>query len=439
MNIQKNKTRGNKWINGYEGFKYKLSAVLVTVLLASSVFKFPISAAATGGIQGTITNVPIAVNGELEKQDVYSISINNSIYLPLRATSELLGLGISWNQQKQAVYITTSVNSVIRTTHDMDTWKAGAKISAKASDATLFIDGKQIQLVDADGKPVSLVAFNGSIYLPIRAFGNYLDLKIAWDGANRQVNIDTQSANELPAGEKGDPEEKGEKGEAGPIGPSGATGPAGPQGEKGKTGATGPAGPQGEKGKTGATGPAGPQGEKGETGAMGPAGPQGEKGETGMTGPAGPQGEKGEAGATGPAGANTLPFSKSIVANRTLTATSEGTTIGWDTGTQTMNDFDYSPTGILIMHTGYYHITYHVNLAEPKNIGTRLTVNGAVRDMSVIPPTAGYARSSFSVTTVEYLSARSLVSLQLYGANEEVNLIEQGQGASLSILKLYTH
>lgn len=256
----------------------------------------------------------------------------------------------------------------------------------------------------------------------------------------------------------------------GPAGATGATGATGPQGIAGNTGATGAVGSTGEQGATGAqgiqgatgatglqgaTGPTGSQGiqgvmgntgavgAQGVTGATGPQGIQGIQGVTGATGlqgatgaigATGPTGVQGVTGATGASSINNVPFARTIVENSAIQVTSNGTNIVWPSGTQTIAYFSFSSSGVTVLESGYYHITYSVNLTQAKNIGTRLLFNNIERTMSKIPPSL--PKSNFSATVIEYIPAGSLISLQLYGASENVNLINEGQGAAMSILKI---
>lgn len=49
------------------------------------------------------------------------------------------------------------------------------------------LDGKQLDLKSADGQPVHLVVYNGTTYLPVRAFSNAFGLHVDWDSSSRTV------------------------------------------------------------------------------------------------------------------------------------------------------------------------------------------------------------------------------------------------------------
>jgi hypothetical protein len=263
-----------KFSNGrFKVMKKNLFALLVFVLIVFSVSALP-AAAETVSKQGKVTNTPIEVDGKKTETDIQSISYNNSIYLPLRATSQLLGFKISWNKKDGVVYITTGSTTSVAFTSNGNGMEVGATVPVLKTNTSIYVDGKPVQLLDTNQNRIYPVSSNNSLYLPVRALATSLELEIAWDSMNGQVNINTQAADKP----------KGEKGETGPQGPQGPQGPEGDKGDKGDPGYSGPEGPKGDKGNKGDTGAAGPQGPKGDPGA---AGLQGDPGPAGTQGPAG--------------------------------------------------------------------------------------------------------------------------------------------------------
>ncbi|MCQ6561796.1 stalk domain-containing protein [Paenibacillus mendelii] len=308
----------------FKVMKKNLSALLVFVLIVFCVSALP-AAAETVSKQGKVTITPIDVDGKKTEADILSISFNNSLYLPLRATSQLLGFKISWNQEDRAVYITTGSTTSVASTNNENGIKVGVTVSVLKSNTSIYVDGKPVQLLDTNQNRIYPVSFNNNLYLPIRALATSLGLEIEWDSMNGQVNINTQATDKLkgekgetgpqgPEGDKGDKGDKGDPGYSGPEGPKGDkgnkgdSGAAGPEGPKGDPGAAGPQGDPGPAGSQGPAGPAGPQGDPGPAGSQGPAGPAGPQGDPGPAGsqgpagPAGPQGDPGPAGSQGPAG-----------------------------------------------------------------------------------------------------------------------------------------
>ena len=120
--------------------------------------------------------------------------------------------------------------------------------------------------------------------------------------------LDSQVAESIVEGPKGEQGERGFRGETGPKGERGFIGERGPEGEigpRGFPGSRGERGIQGEQGipgLIGEQGPVGPKGEQGEIGPQGLIGPRGEKGIQGEIGHVGPRGLKGDKGARGEKG-----------------------------------------------------------------------------------------------------------------------------------------
>lgn len=57
-------------------------------------------------------------------------------------------------------------------------------------DITITLDGKAVNLVDANGNPVEPFLLNGSNYLPIRAAATALGLEVGWDGDTHTIILE---------------------------------------------------------------------------------------------------------------------------------------------------------------------------------------------------------------------------------------------------------
>lgn len=76
---------------------------------------------------------------------------------------------------------------------------AAAKVGKQTAeleynDIKVTMDGKQVNLVDANGAAVEPFAINGTTYLPIRAISGAFGLDVGWDGATKTVVLDTPAA-----------------------------------------------------------------------------------------------------------------------------------------------------------------------------------------------------------------------------------------------------
>lgn len=53
----------------------------------------------------------------------------------------------------------------------------------------IFVNDKLLKLKNAVGEDIIPLAYNGSVYLPLRSISNALEIPISWDGENRHVYI----------------------------------------------------------------------------------------------------------------------------------------------------------------------------------------------------------------------------------------------------------
>lgn len=58
-------------------------------------------------------------------------------------------------------------------------------------DIKVSLDGKVLDLRDAQGNVVEPFKFNGTNYVPVRAISQIMGLNVAWDGANATVLLTT--------------------------------------------------------------------------------------------------------------------------------------------------------------------------------------------------------------------------------------------------------
>ena len=80
------------------------------------------------------------------------------------------------------------------------------------SNIKVTLDGKQVNLVDANGQTVEPFAIDGTTYLPVRAVSNALGLEVSWDAAtstvvltsNEQTSTTTPSDSGNVSGKVGD-------------------------------------------------------------------------------------------------------------------------------------------------------------------------------------------------------------------------------------------
>lgn len=67
-------------------------------------------------------------------------------------------------------------------------------VNVDYTDITITLDGKPVDLVDANGNPVEPFAINGTTYLPVRAVSSALGLNVGWDQKTTTVILETPAA-----------------------------------------------------------------------------------------------------------------------------------------------------------------------------------------------------------------------------------------------------
>jgi hypothetical protein len=187
------------------------------------------------------------------------------------------------------------------------------------------------------------------------------------------------------------------------------------------------------QGPTGATGPTGPTGPAG-----GPMGATGPAGATGATGPAG------AAGATGPAGLAVTATAAYLTSTsgQTVSVLKDGAAISMSDIVRNSPDISISNGKDITVNTpGRYLISYNVNTSLPSNAGTRLMINGMANPASVIAPSTAapstaVLKSHFSAEIIVDLTAKSTVSLQMFGVLANIILMPDSGGANLAIVRL---
>lgn len=66
---------------------------------------------------------------------------------------------------------------------------SSAAALAEGEDIKVYLDGKLVELTDANGDPVTPVVIDGTTYLPVRAISNALDLNVSWNENTRSVYL----------------------------------------------------------------------------------------------------------------------------------------------------------------------------------------------------------------------------------------------------------
>ena len=371
------------------------------------------------------------------------LSLDGTLYLPVRALSMALGVSVEWNAAAKQLTLQSKKEPSVPASAEKgdkgekgDTGAKGDKGDPGAAGAT-----------GSTGAPGSTGATGATG--PAGAAGAKGD------------KGDTGAAG--AAGPTGAQGAKGDKGDTGAAGPAGPTGAQGAKGDKGDTGAAGPAGPtgaagaKGDKGDTGAAGPAGPTGAQG---AKGDAGAKGDKGDTGAAGPAGPAGAAGPQGAIGPQGVQGTQgvqgiqgakgdkgdagpaFTASVFAYNT-----NGMNVPLNSNSSmlvplpgfTASDsvFFHGADTITVMTSGWYYVSYSLRTTQNANLDVGVVVDGMpLPQLTTSPDFEDYI---WQGTGLLNLNAGNQVSLRVAnnsGSGQTVIIKAGSQGAALTLVKV---
>lgn len=178
----------------------RMGAAVLTLALALSLTAVP-AAATTGAqqIQAVYSDIKVLLDDDFlvltdaNGKTVEPFSLNGTTYLPVRAVAGALGLKADWDAANHTVVLTSGGEKTTQTT---DNPAKGRNITigltADYADIKVTLDGKPLNLTDANGKVVEPFAVEGTTYLPIRAISNALGLEVGWDGEYHVVTLSTE-------------------------------------------------------------------------------------------------------------------------------------------------------------------------------------------------------------------------------------------------------
>ena len=167
----------------------KLGALVLCAALAAG------SLVVSAGAAQLSPNIDVVVDGvertfyNVSGTEVHPIAYNGTTYLPLRAIGELMGKNVNWNQSTLTASLTSPRTSAAATgTPDTSAVTQNVTVGLHP-EYTILVDGVERTFTNVNGTVVYPMAYNGSIYLPIRAIGNLMGKSVAWDGATSTVTL----------------------------------------------------------------------------------------------------------------------------------------------------------------------------------------------------------------------------------------------------------
>jgi len=112
---------------------------------------------------------------------------NGVTYLPVRLIGTALGKNVSWDAKTKVVSITTPKENLKQPASDSN-YKpllTTKQLNVSYNDIKITVDGKQIS-INAESEPF---ISSGVTYLPLRAVGEALNLKVDWNGNTKTVTM----------------------------------------------------------------------------------------------------------------------------------------------------------------------------------------------------------------------------------------------------------
>lgn len=130
---------------------------------------------------------PTDANGK----EVMVFAYNGTTYLPARAIANLLGIGTTWDNIDTVLINTTANLKKNNNTPYREYTPLTKKIIPISPPIKIKIDGEIQSLTDVNGTPVAPIAYEGTIYIPIRNLAKLLNVTVAYDGLIHTVFIGT--------------------------------------------------------------------------------------------------------------------------------------------------------------------------------------------------------------------------------------------------------
>lgn len=142
-------------------------------------------------------NLTVRFNGEakllgnVNGDQVYPITYGGTTYVPVRAISNLLGLKVTWLQERRIVKLSDSNDTKPITVKPDTPKKSGMEAIQPTIDPSIRViyNGEEQEMKTVKGETVYPMLIGGTTYLPIRAVGDMLGLEIGWEQATQTVTL----------------------------------------------------------------------------------------------------------------------------------------------------------------------------------------------------------------------------------------------------------
>lgn len=141
-----------------------------------------VEATLNAGITVTMDGTPQTFH-DAQGAVVLPVTYNGTTYLPVRAVSALVGLGVEWEAETQTVKLTTPEDPTPTTSSADGTGNSLTSQTVPAllnGSITVTLDGEAQTFHDAQGAVVLPLTYNGTTYLPVRAVCGLVGLAVEW-------------------------------------------------------------------------------------------------------------------------------------------------------------------------------------------------------------------------------------------------------------------
>ena len=166
-----------------------LCAALLIGLLPSQVF-------AAETVNASISpDISVMVDGaawtffSASGTQIHPILYNNTVYLPLRAVSELMSKNLYWDQATLTYNLSgTRTTAVTTGILDLNPIQQTVQIQI-CPEFIIALDGVACTFLDEQGNLLYPVFYNGATYLPLRAVGQLIGKTATWDEKTRAASF----------------------------------------------------------------------------------------------------------------------------------------------------------------------------------------------------------------------------------------------------------
>lgn len=171
-------------------FRKLCSLILCLTLLAG--LGMPVSAASDWTI--TVDPINIMVGGQVflptdaNGDDVPVFVYNGTTYAPLRALAEAYGLTVDYNHEKRLASVIGTPSGAFAGTKGTRQ-VLNARTALNVSSINIMVGGEVFEPKDALGRPVSVFAYNGTTYAPLRALAEAYGLVVGYDSEKNLATV----------------------------------------------------------------------------------------------------------------------------------------------------------------------------------------------------------------------------------------------------------